>query len=103
MCAGRSVTEGFYRDRRMGGLVASWSGDGKFDGVLCFGSGMARYGLQAGAGRRTLDLCDVDSAKWGDLAAPVAYPDARLPCGSASRPDGGWHLATAAKLYPEDA
>ena len=74
MCAGRSVTEGFYQDRRMGDLVASWSADGKFDGVLCFGSGMAGYGLQARAGQRTLDLCDVDSAKWGDLAARRAGP-----------------------------
>jgi len=69
----------------MDDLVASWCGDREFDGVLCFGSGMARYGLQARAGRRTLDLCDVDSAKWSDLAARRMGPSRWLYSREAER------------------
>ena len=65
---GRSLTEGILDDGRVRALVDRWCDQAYFDAVVCFGSGMGPYGRLVPAGRRVLDLCDLDSLKWADYA-----------------------------------
>lgn len=65
---GGTLTEGFYRDRRMRETVQRWSDSVGFDAVVVFSSSMAPYGLQCKAARRVIDFCDWDSLKWADYA-----------------------------------
>jgi len=75
---GRSLCQGYLHSRRMKQIVAAWSRQTDFDAVLCFGSGMGPYGLRARAGRRCLDLCDLDSLKWRQYARRRLGPAAWL-------------------------
>ncbi|MCH7814536.1 MAG: hypothetical protein IID40_11020, partial [Planctomycetes bacterium] len=65
---GRTLTEGFYDDRRMWSVLEDWRRTVAFDAVLVFSSGMAPYGLAHRAPRRVIDFCDWDSLKWAAYA-----------------------------------
>lgn len=64
LLGGRSVTEGWFGDPRMVALLDRWRREIQFDALWTYSSGLARLGDQVPCGRRILDLCDVESAKW---------------------------------------
>ena len=65
---GRTITQGFYKGRRMARVLGDWSRAMTFDAVVAFSSSMAPYALRVPTARRILDLCDLDSMKWADYA-----------------------------------
>ncbi|MFQ5461305.1 MAG: TIGR03087 family PEP-CTERM/XrtA system glycosyltransferase [Phycisphaerae bacterium] len=73
LCGG-TITERFYRNAEMDAALRSLTGRVAFDVAVAFSSGMAPYALAVPAGRRVLDLCDVDSLKWQDYAAATRPP-----------------------------
>lgn len=68
LARGRTITEGYYANREMTSLLDYWQKSIRFDAIIAFSSSMARYALAVPATRRILDLCDLDSLKWGDYA-----------------------------------
>jgi sugar transferase (PEP-CTERM/EpsH1 system associated) len=74
--AGRgSLTEAYYRDRRMGAWVDSCLAAGTVSRVVVFSSAMAQYvPLPAAAVRVVVDFVDVDSDKWRQYAARKPWP-----------------------------
>lgn len=70
----RSMSCAAWQSRAMTRRLALWSHATEFDTVVAFSAYMAPYGLAVAAGRRVLDLCDVDSRKWLDLAARSRPP-----------------------------
>jgi len=68
LLGGRTITESFYSHRQMWKTLRRWSSAVDFDAVVAFSSSMAPYALGVPAGRRILDLCDLDSQKWLDYA-----------------------------------
>ncbi len=78
---GKCLTESAYSDRVMHDKIAAWGRRIRFDVAVAFSSATAGCVLKARADRRVLDLCDVDSAKWGDYArqsqSPARYLYAR--------------------------
>ena len=74
LLAGRSLTEGFFRDARLAETLRHWNGAVQFDAVFTFSSAMAPYAKLIDAGRRVLDLSDVDSAKWAAYARRSVWP-----------------------------
>jgi len=71
---GSTVTEWFYRSAEMMRTVRAMSRVVGFDAVAAFSSAMAPYALAVPAGRRVLDLCDLDSAKWREYARCTPRP-----------------------------
>lgn len=65
---GDTITEWYYRRPAMNRAIARWCKSVDFDVVVAFSSAMAPYALRVFAGRRVLDLCDLDSLKWMDYA-----------------------------------
>ena len=78
--AGRSLTEGAFREPAVDRVVAGFLREARFDAALVSASGLAPY-LRRG-GLRDLpgfvDLVDVDSQKWLDFAAAVGGLKRRL-------------------------
>lgn len=72
--AGRSVTEGFFRSRRLARLIAEEAAREPFDLVLAYSSSMLPYALTVPARGRIMDLVDVDSAKWAAYAEQARRP-----------------------------
>ena len=64
LARGGTATEGYFASRVLRKQVLDWSRDIGFDGVLAFSSGMAPLAIEVPAGRRVLDLVDLDSFKW---------------------------------------
>ncbi len=71
---GGTLTEGAYDQPAMWNVVKEWISSVRFDLVWTFSSSMAPYALTVPSDRRTLDLCDVDSAKWLGYAAAARSP-----------------------------
>jgi polysaccharide biosynthesis protein PslH len=74
LLTGGSATEGYFGSPALAREIRKWSEQVRFDAVLAFSSGTARYGLDVQADRKVLDLCDVDSAKWTAYAQRSAPP-----------------------------
>ncbi|MGB9626522.1 MAG: sugar transferase, partial [Phycisphaerae bacterium] len=72
--AGGTLTEGYFRARRLREILTAWSRQVRFDCVLAYSSSMARYALDVPAARRVLDFVDLDSAKWRAYAARRRFP-----------------------------
>lgn len=68
---GGSLTESYFAHGAMQTALEAWACEMHFDAVVAFSSGMAGYALRLPAGRRMLDLCDLDSLKWRDYAERV--------------------------------
>lgn len=68
LARGRTLTEGYFHSRRLNFQVEEWSRAIPFDAVLAFSSSMAPLALTVPAPRRVLDLVDLDSRKWQELA-----------------------------------
>lgn len=66
--SGRSLSESAFADRDMMRKVRTLGDQIGFDATVAFSSCMAPYALAVRAGRRVLDMCDVDSQKWFDYA-----------------------------------
>ncbi len=64
MLAGRSLTEGFFRNAALGRLLADEAAARPFDLAVCYSSGVLPIALATPAGARVADLVDADSAKW---------------------------------------
>lgn len=73
---GRSLSVGFYRDRRMTSWVEGLSARLSFEVVIAFSSTMAQY-LPPRSNTRPVfiaDFVDVDSDKWRQYAAECRWP-----------------------------
>jgi sugar transferase (PEP-CTERM/EpsH1 system associated) len=74
---GEPLTLPYYRDRGMMRWVRELAQRRRLDGVFVFSSSMAQYAAalpSTAAGRRVLDLCDVDSDKWRQYAGAHGWP-----------------------------
>lgn len=71
---GRSLTCAAYDDPAMWSPLRSLSHEVHFDSVIAFSACMAPYAWRFPAGRRVLDLCDVDSRKWHEYATTIRFP-----------------------------
>jgi len=69
---GRSVTEGFFQDKRLMRALVEEAGKERFDIVFGYSSSTLPYVLAIPAKARVMDLVDVDSAKW-DAYAQAAH------------------------------
>jgi sugar transferase (PEP-CTERM/EpsH1 system associated) len=74
LSSGRPLTVAAYRDPRLTKALADLARRVPFDVVTAFSSYMAPYALAVPAGRRVLDLCDVDSEKWRDFSKNSRWP-----------------------------
>jgi len=93
---GGTITEGYFTSRPLAAAITEWSTRVRFDAVLAFSSGTARYVLEASAPRRVLDLCDIDSAKWRALAERSRWPVRGVLRAEAKRlARREWELASA--------
>lgn len=68
LARGHTLTETYYRHAGMRAVLERWRLAVRFDAVAVFSSAMAQYAWEVPAGRRVLDLCDLDSRKWSDYA-----------------------------------
>lgn len=74
LLAGGSVTEGYFRSRRLSRLVATEARRSPFDLVFAYSSGVLPLALAAAAPVTVMDLVDVDSAKWASYAERARWP-----------------------------
>lgn len=74
LAGGATATEGYFHARRLQEQVLRWSWEVGFDAVLAFSSSMAPLALQVPAGRRVLDLVDLDSRKWSQMSETARWP-----------------------------
>jgi len=78
LLTGGTITEGYFSGREIQTALNNWKDRIVFDAVLAFSSGTARYGLDIPAKRRILEMCDVDSAKWAEMAESASQPKKTL-------------------------
>ena len=71
---GKSVTEDFFRNRRLAKVLHEEAEREPFDLVLAYSSSTLPYALSVPAGARIADLVDVDSAKWATYAQVARWP-----------------------------
>lgn len=88
LARGRTATEGFYRVPAMGDRLRTLRRRVGFDVVLAYSSSMAQYANVIDAPRNVLDLCDLDSRKWDQMARR-------------KRPPVSWLLAAEARRLAE--
>ena len=74
LLTGRSVTEGYFKSRRLGKILAAEAADEPFDVVVGYSSSTLSLVAQVPARARVLDMIDVDSRKWRDYADASAWP-----------------------------
>ena len=74
LCAGRSVTEGFFRDRGLLRTLLEEARRQPFDLVFAYSSSTLPYALAVPATARVMDLVDVDSVKWSAYADSAWWP-----------------------------
>lgn len=74
LLGGASLTEGYFWDARLARLIRRWGKSVGFDAVLTFSPAMAPYARLVDAGRRVLDMNDVESAKWAAYAQQSVPP-----------------------------
>jgi len=68
MAIDETLTEGFYRSRRMRDAIRELTARVEFDAVIVFSSSMGQYARSIDAGMKIIDLCDLDSQKWAAMA-----------------------------------
>ncbi|MCK4658857.1 MAG: TIGR03087 family PEP-CTERM/XrtA system glycosyltransferase [Phycisphaerae bacterium] len=78
LLGGGTVTQAFYRDKRMTRKLAHWVDTVQFDVVLVFSSGVADYALPLTTRVKILDFCDLDSRKWLSFAEQKGFPRSLL-------------------------
>lgn len=73
---GASLSEGYFRDRRMTRWVRDQAAARRFDLVFAYSSTAAQYilGPEFADTRRIVDFVDVDSDKWRQYAANKSWP-----------------------------
>lgn len=74
LCSGKSVTEGFFQDRRLLRTLLEEARREPFDLVFAYSSSTLPYALAVPATARVMDLVDVDSAKWSAYAEAAWWP-----------------------------
>lgn len=74
LLAGRSVTEGYFANARLRAALRDAGNERPFDIVLGYSSSTLPYMLDVPGAARTMDLIDVDSAKWRSYADSAAWP-----------------------------
>ncbi len=74
LLTGGTATEGYFASRALRRQVLAWSREVRFDAVLVYSSSMAPLALEIPAGRRVLDLVDLDSHKWREMAEQGRWP-----------------------------
>lgn len=74
VAAGKSATEGFFRNNRLLRTLVEEAGKQPFDIVLGYSSSTLPYVLAVPAKARVMDLVDVDSAKWDFYAQAARGP-----------------------------
>jgi sugar transferase (PEP-CTERM/EpsH1 system associated) len=72
--AGRSATEGFFRNNCLLRTLVGEAGREPFDLVFGYSSSTLPYALSVPAAARVMDLVDVDSAKWASYAQAARGP-----------------------------
>jgi len=75
---GRSVTEGYFRSRRLLRLLRAEAAREPFDLAVAYSSSALPYTLAIPAGAPIADLVDVDSAKWAAYAQSARWPTSWL-------------------------
>lgn len=75
---GKSVTEGYFRSRRLAGKLKDEAARDPFDMVLAYCSAALPYALAVPAPLRVADLVDIDSAKWAAYAEAARWPTSWL-------------------------
>ena len=78
LCAGKSVTEGYFRDRGLLRTLLQEAQREPFDLVFAYSSSTLPYALALPAHARVMDLVDVDSAKWAGYAHAAWWPKSVL-------------------------
>jgi sugar transferase (PEP-CTERM/EpsH1 system associated) len=78
LLAGGSVTEGYFRSKRLQRQIAAEAEVEPFDLVYGYSSGILPLAMTAPAKARIMDLVDVDSAKWEAYATDAAWPKSWL-------------------------
>jgi len=73
MRRGEPLTLDYFNDRRLADWVAETAARHKIRRTFVFSSSMAPYAMRL-AGRRVLDLVDLDSAKWREYARRRPWP-----------------------------
>lgn len=71
---GKSITEGYFWSSKLARQIASLAGDGPFDLVVAYCSGMVPLAMAADSRARIVDMVDVDSVKWSAYAAGSRWP-----------------------------
>ena len=74
LCAGKSVTEGYFRDRGFFRTLLEEVRREPFDLVFAYSSSTLPYALAVPAAARVMDLVDVDTAKWLAYADSAWWP-----------------------------
>src|SRR5690606_37611484 len=72
--SGATATEGYFAAAMLERTVLKWAREVRFDAVLAFSSSMAPLALRVPAARRVLDLVDLDSRKWSQMAESARWP-----------------------------
>lgn len=85
LATGHTVTEGVYANRAMRRALNDLVHAIRLDLVVAYSSAMAPYALRVPAGRRVIDLCDLDSRKWRAYSAHARFPLRRLYAIEANR------------------
>jgi polysaccharide biosynthesis protein PslH len=78
LCAGKSVTEGYFRDRSILRALLEEARREPFDLVFAYSSSTLPYALAVPSRARVMDLVDVDSAKWASYAEAAWWPKSTL-------------------------
>jgi sugar transferase (PEP-CTERM/EpsH1 system associated) len=71
---GRSFSQGYYGAKSFKRAVDSALREGPFDVVYVFSSAIASYAREIEGATKIIDFVDVDSDKWGQLAAVSRFP-----------------------------
>jgi sugar transferase (PEP-CTERM/EpsH1 system associated) len=74
MLRGRSLTEGYFYDRRLVQRLTDWSAEVGFDALVTYSSCLAPQVAGVAAPARVLDMVDVDSLKWALYARRSWWP-----------------------------
>jgi polysaccharide biosynthesis protein PslH len=74
LLTGGTASEAYFASRSLARGVREWAGQGGFDAVFAFSSGIAPLALSVRAARRVLCMDDLDSRKWQELAIAARWP-----------------------------
>jgi sugar transferase (PEP-CTERM/EpsH1 system associated) len=71
---GRPLTPDYFGDPQLQKWTNAKLNSGQMSRVFVFSSGMARYAMGTDQPGRVLDMVDIDSEKWTDLATRARWP-----------------------------